>query len=136
MNVKFFSLLLLLLSVQACKPQQPVANSQRQVHKGAVELVYQQARMTTEMPLALEVHAPKGWQLQKATLTGLSMDMPVMPLFFHQATDTLVQKSNWQTEFLLGACADEQMTWQLELLFKDDTGAEQRLLDEFVVFRR
>lgn len=136
MNVKFFLLLVLLCCGQACTPQAEVAGSQRLVKKGTVELVYQQARMLTETPLELQVHTPNGWQLQKATLIGLSMDMPIMPLFFNQAVGTSKQTTSWQTQFLLGACADDQMTWQLELLFKDEAGTEQRLLDEFVVFRR
>ena len=71
-----------------------------------------------------------------ATLVGLSMEMPRMPLFFTQTNDATKSEANWQTQFLIGACADAQMTWRLELLFIDDKGAEQRLSDEFVVHRR
>jgi hypothetical protein len=101
-----------------------------------IELIYQPARMVTESPLALDIQAPAGWQLQSARLLGISMEMPVLPLFFTKTNATAVTSARWQTQFLLGACADEQMTWRLELVFKDETGAVQRLSDEFQVHRR
>ncbi len=136
MDLKNVLLILVLICCQACTPQSQAGDSQRLVKKGAVELIYQPARLVTEAPLALDIHTPVGWQLHKATLTGLSMDMPMMPLFFTKTSGPALNTVNWQSQFLLGACADAQMTWQLELVFKDETGAEQRLNDQFVVFRR
>jgi hypothetical protein len=126
--------LVLIFCCVSCTPQGGQQSEVRQVQKGAAELNYQPARLQTETPLSLAIRTPLGWQLHKATLVGLSMEMPRMPLFFTQTVEQA--QSNWQTQFLIGACADAQMTWRLELLFIDDKGAEQRLSDELVVYRR
>lgn len=146
MDLKIVVLMLLLLCCQACTPQSQADNSQRTVVRQTtiaqlqtrenIELVYQPARMVTESPLALDIQAPADWQLQSARLVGISMEMPVLPLFFNQAEAGADKSARWQTQFLLGACADEQMTWRLELVFKDQTGVLQHLSDEFQVHRR
>ncbi len=146
MDLKIVGLMLLFLCCQACTPQSQADSSQRTVVRQTtttqmqttenIELIYQPARMVTESPLALDIQAPAGWQLQSARLLGISMEMPVLPLFFTKTNATAVTSTRWQTQFLLGACADEQMTWRLELVFKDETGAVQRLSDEFQVHRR
>lgn len=136
MSLRKCLLLLLIFCFVSCTPQGGQQPDVRQVQKGAAQLNYQPARLQTESPLSLAIRTPAGWQLHKATLVGLSMEMPRMPLFFTQAVDSVPSQSNWQTQFLIGACADAQMTWRLELLFIDDKGAEQRLSDEFVVYRR
>lgn len=136
MSLRNLLLLALIYGCVSCTPAPQDDLRQRLVQKGAANFTYQPARMQTESPLALDISTPHGWQLHKAELVGLSMDMPTMPLFFTQAAAPELFRLNWQTQFLLGACADEQMTWRLELLFIDEKGAEQRLSDEFVVYRR
>ncbi len=146
MDLKIVVLMFLLLCCQACTPQSQADNSQRTVVRQttsdqtqvteSIELIYQPQRMLTESPLALDIQSPADWQLQSARLVGISMEMPVLPLFFNQAEAGADKSARWQTQFLLGACADEQMTWRLELVFKDQTGALQHLSDEFQVHRR
>lgn len=146
MDLKIVVPMLLLCCCQACTPPSPADDRQRTVMKQTtsdqkqiqekIELSYQPARMLTESPLALDVQTPAEWQLQSARLVGISMEMPVLPLFFTKTNATAVTVARWQTQFLLGACADEQMTWRLELVFKDGTGGVQRLSDEFQVHRR
>ena len=146
MDLKIVGLMLLFLCCQACTPQSQAEEGQRTVTKQVsskqsqspekIELIYQPARMLTEAPLALDIQTPADWQLQSARLVGISMEMPVLPLFFNQAEAGADKSARWQTQFLLGACADEQMTWRLELVFKDQTGALQHLSDEFQVHRR
>lgn len=141
MDLKIVVLMLLLCCCQACTPQAPIDNSQgkvvkQMINKQNIELMYQPSRMLTESPLSLEIRIPANWQLQSARLVGISMEMPVLPLFFNRASADSAAMDSWQTQFLLGACADEQMTWRLESVFKDETGAIQRLSDEFQVYRR
>lgn len=136
MSVKKWLLLPLLICCVSCTPQGGQQSDEHLVQKGAAQLSYQPAHLQTESPLSLAIRTPAGWQLHKATLVGLSMEMPRMPLFFTQTNAATQSEANWQTQFLIGACADAQMTWRLELLFIDDKGAEQRLSDEFVVYRR
>lgn len=146
MDFKIVVLMLLFCCCQACTPQSEADSSQRTVVRQTtsaqthttenIELIYQPARMLTESPLALDIQTPADWQLQSARLVGISMEMPVLPLFFNKTKMTDASFARWQTQFLLGACADEQMTWRLELQFKDQTGNLQRLSDEFQVHRR
>lgn len=146
MDLKIVVLMLLFCCCHACTPQSQADDSQRIVMRQTtsdqtqitenIELIYQPQRMLTESPLALHVQTPAEWQLQSARLVGISMEMPVLPLFFTKTNATAVTVARWQTQFLLGACADEQMTWRLEIVFKNETGAVQRLSDEFQVHRR
>lgn len=136
MLAKIVLLGILLGCCQACTPQAPATESQRTVYVSGATLIYSPASLVTETPLSLGVQAPANWRLQSAKMTGISMEMPVMPLFFTQNAGTDASHSEWQTQFLVGVCADAKMTWRLELVFLDQSGAEQRLTDEFQVFRR
>lgn len=136
MLTKIVLLAFLVACVQGCIPQAPANSSQRSIKISNAELTYSPARLTTESPLALDIEVPADWQLQTAKMTGISMEMPVMPLFFNKVAAGDVSHAVWQTQFLIGACADAQMTWRLELVFHDQSGLEQRLTDEFLVFRR
>ncbi|MDZ7870887.1 MAG: hypothetical protein U5L02_17075 [Rheinheimera sp.] len=136
MTLRKWLILSLIFCCVSCTPQGGQQSETRLVQKGAAQISYQPAQLQTESPLSLAVRTPSGWQLHKATLVGLTMEMPRMPLFFTQNNDPAQPEANWQTQFLIGACADAQMTWRLELLFIDEKGAEQRLSDEFVVYRR
>lgn len=122
--------LFVLLTCAACGDVSQAAGEAKTVVSGPLQLHYQPERLVTETPLALTVDAPAGWLLQSAKLTGISMEMSFIPLFFTREGD------RWHSQFLLGACADAQMTWRLELIFSDQKGAEQRLTDEFIVYRR
>jgi len=162
-----------------CKPSTPLANDSRQVQLADVVLQYQPSQLQTETPITLSAQVPAGWQLTRAELVGLSMDMLTLPLFFKNVdlpTSSTVVLGNkvdaasptsdsadvstavhvalapstvppsstlptapmtlWRTELLLGACADPQMRWRLELTFVDAQGQQHFRSDELVVLRR
>lgn len=146
-----FLISIIVFSCTACNPPAQPAQESKLVQLEDIGLRYQPAVLETETPLALTITTPADWVLIKAELVGLSMDMLTMPLFFRQHTPdtsmvsqreqqtsspTLVAQTQWQTQFLLGACADPQMRWRLELQFRDSNGQIKLRQDEFVVNRR
>lgn len=148
-----FLISIMIFSCTACNPTVQPAQQSKWVQLEDIGLRYQPAVLETETPLALTITTPADWVLIKAELVGLSMDMLTMPLFFRQqmpdtgmASQPELQASSpavamgaqtqWQTQFLLGACADPQMRWRLELQFRDSKGQIKLRQDEFVVNRR
>lgn len=158
-----YLILIIVFAVIACQPavKSPVADKVVQLQD--ITLRYQPGELKTETPLELTIETPADWLLVKAQLVGISMDMLTMPLFFRQQTAELAAVATaplvlhpaqpaavmavtpsaagkpattlWQTQFLLGACADPQMRWRLELQFRDQKGTEHTRQDEFVVNR-
>lgn len=55
-------------------------------------------------------------------LSGIGMYMGVVPLRFSQTAE-----NQWQAEFLLGACSDPDMQWQLMLQLKNKQGKKSTL---------
>lgn len=175
MRLYFLLLLIgwLTCALVGCKPSTPSASDSRQVKLADVVLQYQPSQLQTETPITLSAQVPAGWQLTRAELVGLSMDMLTLPLFFKNValpTSSTVMVGNkvdaanpisavsnakaiadvssagnvapaapmtvWRTELLLGACADPQMRWRLELTFVDAQGQQHFRSDELVVLRR
>ncbi len=145
-----FLILIIVLSCTACNPPAAPVAKARVVQLEAISLRYQPAELVTESPLELTVSTPADWILQKAELVSISMDMLTMPLFFRRqptqenqtsavpvsANQAKLETASWHTQFLLGACADPQMRWRLQLEFRDSAGQLHQRQDEFVVSRR
>lgn len=155
-----FLILIMVFGCVACQPAEPtvvptVTDSPptKVVQLPDIRLSYQPAVLQTEVPLELTIDTPADWILLKAELVGLSMDMLTMPLFFRQQSISgnaqAIQNSQasqavmlpgaqtqWHTQFLLGACADPQMRWRLQLQFRDGKGQLLQRQDEFIVNRR
>ncbi|WP_051219781.1 hypothetical protein [Rheinheimera baltica] len=100
---------LLLFTVIGCKPQQNM-HSPALVLVNDTELVLQldPGNAPVETPLLLKLSVV---DVEKVTgeLTGVSMYMGRVPLTFSKTNE------GWQAEFLLGACSDPKMVWQLSL---------------------
>ncbi|WP_305550959.1 hypothetical protein [Rheinheimera sp.] len=77
-----------------------------------------------ETPLQLQLTANNVVAVN-ANLTGVSMYMGQIPLRFSQ------QGELWQAEFLLGACSDPDMLWQLELELIFADGEKRTLKQQF-----
>lgn len=77
-----------------------------------------------ETPLQLQIIAPQLAAVH-AELTGLSMYMGRIPLRFTQQGDV------WQAEFLLGACSDQNMQWQLQLQLEFSDGKKRTIKQQF-----
>ncbi|WP_337878859.1 hypothetical protein [Rheinheimera sp.] len=74
-----------------------------------------------EQVLQLQVQLPAGFELQQAQIVGLSMAMGQIPLRLqHHA-------GGYNAEFVLGACSDPAMQWQLQLQLVTPQGQLRRL---------
>ncbi|MFC4654463.1 MULTISPECIES: hypothetical protein [Rheinheimera] len=77
--------------------------------------------LLVEQVLQLDVQLPAGASLKKAEIVGLSMAMGLIPLRIE------ARNRSYQSEFVLGACADPHMQWQLQLSLIDAAGMPLRL---------
>lgn len=113
--MRFYPLLLLLLTLNACSPEREVStNSTTMFQDGSVTVQLSPADAPVETPLKLTVNADD-ISAVSGNITGVSMYMGRIPLRFSRAAE------GFTADFLLGACADPKMLWQLEIeiLYRD-----------------
>lgn len=120
--------LLLIVGIVACNDQhqsaQPVADWQITVDN--VQLSVSPGQIPVETLLRLQLRSPDRLQAVSAHMVGKSMYMGKIPLrFTYDAASGL-----WTSEFMLGACSDPQMIWQLNLQLTDQSGKVRQLATE------
>lgn len=69
-----------------------------------------------ETPLRIQLVSGTALTQVNAEITGVSMYMGRIPLKFKQNNSN---ENEWYAEFLLGACSDPDMQWQLEINLHD-----------------
>jgi hypothetical protein len=114
--LRFYPLLLLLLTLGACSPSRPVStNADTLYQQGQVNVQLSPAGVPVETPLKLTVIAQHATAVS-GKISGVSMYMGVIPLRFSKVDD------GFEAEFLLGACSDPDMLWQLdiEIMYSDE----------------
>lgn len=100
-----------LVLLPGCEPTEPAQTSSRLlVEQGNLQLVLTPATAPVETPLTLALHTRQKIIAIEAEITGVSMYMGKVPLRFTEQSD-----GNWQAQFLLGACSEPAMQWQLHL---------------------
>ncbi|KUM53797.1 hypothetical protein [Rheinheimera sp. EpRS3] len=105
----FYLFLLLLCCLCACKPPDKVPGSSLTLlNDSTIQLELSPGHAPVETPLLLQLTAADVFSVS-GELTGVSMYMGKVPLRFSQ------HQGMWQAEFLLGACSDPDMLWQLQL---------------------
>lgn len=98
---------------------------------GKVLLVYSDQLFPTETPLEIRLEAvPIGATVQ-GKIVGTNMAMGTIPLFFTPTAD-----GQWSGQFMLGACTEPVMHWQLQLQLTLADGTTSLLSDTFEVARR
>ncbi|MEO3878880.1 hypothetical protein [Rheinheimera fenheensis] len=113
--MRFYPLLLLLLTLSACFPDRAVSTNSTIVYQdGPITVQLSPADAPVETPLKLTVVADD-ISAVSGSITGVSMYMGRIPLRFNKIAE------GFAADFLLGACADPKMLWQLEieLLYRD-----------------
>ncbi len=86
------------------------------------------AHAPVEEILSWSVSLAEGWQIKRAQVTGLSMNMGTIPLLFN----TEAGSSNvFHAEMVLGACSQPKMKWQLQLILQHATAGDKLLLLPF-----
>lgn len=110
------SLCLCLLLLLGCQPKQP-DDSVRVLHQQAELLLnLSPADAPVETPLVISLVSEQPIVSISADVSGISMYMGLIPLRFHKlSTPANSETEQWQAEFLLGACSDPAMLWQLNL---------------------
>jgi hypothetical protein len=102
-------------------------------HQQGAILHYAPAPLQAERLLSLQVDLRQLESLPaqpvqhiKGVLRGINLDMGVMPLIFKP------DGALWRSEFMLGACTEAQMQWQLELIIVFEDGSQRVIHDRFI----
>lgn len=121
----FYLLFVVLFSLGGCQPAEVAPPASLTLFKdNNILLQLSPASAPVETPLQLQLSAT-GLAKVSAELTGVSMYMGRVPLRFTQ------QGEVWQAEFLLGACSDPKMQWQLQLELEFVDGKKRTVKQQF-----
>ena len=122
----FYLLLFVCLGAVSCTPANPGSGEERVLlNRQHMRLVLSPSEAPVETPLTLTVTADDISMLS-GELTGVSMYMGRVPLRFSKQTE-----NQWQAVFLLGACSDPDMQWQLVLHWQDAQGKNHTVKQQF-----
>ena len=121
----FYLVLLAICVLSGCQPadKDPVS-SRLLIDESTVQLKLTPADAPVETPLQLTVSGEDIAEIN-GEISGLSMYMGRVPLKFSQ------RGTAWQAEFLLGACSDPKMLWQVELELTLTDGKKRLLKQQF-----
>jgi hypothetical protein len=124
--MRLFALLFLLMCViGGCKPAKNLPETALVLqHDTDIHLQLIPATAPVETPLKLMITAANVSAIS-GELKGVSMYMGRIPLHFQQ------QDAFWQADFLLGACSDPAMTWQVELELQFADGEKRIIKQQF-----
>jgi hypothetical protein len=130
--MKYFSLvavLLLVVSISGCDRTniQTQPDEQLQMVLGEAQLTISPRHIPVETLLHIQIRTEKPLRSLSAVIVGKSMYMGKIPLRFTFDDKT----GTWRSDFMLGACSDPQMLWQLQMLLTDQSGNQQQLETEF-----
>lgn len=121
----FYLFLLLLCCLWGCRPPDKVpVSSLSLLDESTIQLELSPGHAPVETPLLLQLTATDVLSVS-GELTGVSMYMGKVPLRFSQ------HGGIWQAEFLLGACSDPDMLWQLQLEIRFADGQTRSLTKQF-----
>ncbi len=126
-SVRVFLLsVILLIALTACKPKQIDASPQLLLQTPELSLTLTPGRAPVETPLTLHLTSQLPLKAISAEIVGVTMFMGKIPLQWRQLDNTASPEvQRWQAEFLLGACSDPAMQWQLSVYLEDDSGQQQ-----------
>lgn len=120
-----FIFVLLLFTIIRCQPVDITQDSSHLLFsEPELALQLTPGNAPVETPLQLQLSAENVASIS-GELTGISMYMGRIPLKFSQHQEV------WQTEFLLGACSDPNMLWQLELDVQFKNGEKRKVKQQF-----
>jgi hypothetical protein len=125
---KAVAVLLLFMGITACNGQHqsapPVADWKITIDN--VQLSVSPGQIPVETLLSLQLRSHNKLQAVSGQMVGKSMYMGKIPLrFTYDAASGF-----WVSEFMLGACSDPKMIWQLNLQLTDQSGNVRQLATE------
>ena len=127
----------LLLSGGCADEQATLAAEEQQmaqsiVNLAGVTLIFRPGRVVVETPATLELVISPAEVITEAYLTGGNMYMGKIPL-------RLVAGSlagHWETQYILGACTEPEMIWQLTVQIGNPQGPVRQVQYEFRSYLR
>lgn len=111
--------------LSACQPVNKDSSQQVLWQTDTLALTITPGSILVETPLLLSIKSAEPIQAISGELQGISMYMGRIPLQWQQI------EGEWQSTFLLGACSDPKMRWQLELELHYADGQQIRQQVEF-----
>ena len=118
-------LFIAVLCLCACQPKDPAPKTALVlIQDTGIKLELSPADAPVETPLTLQLTAENVLSVH-AEIIGLSMYMGRIPVRFTR------QQELWHAEFLLGACSDPKMAWQLQLELEFTDGKKRILKQQF-----
>lgn len=121
------AMLLLIAGLCGCEgKKEAVAVADRQIVLGDIQLTISPGQIPVETVLTMHLRSTLPLQQVSAQMTGVSMYMGKIPLRF--VFDS--KAGLWISEFMLGACSDPKMKWQLQLQLTDHHGNVRQLSTE------
>ncbi|MBV2129732.1 hypothetical protein [Arsukibacterium indicum] len=125
-------LLMFLLVLAACQPQRADHSTRVFTQGPDISLGLTPGTVPVETPLRLQLVSRQPISNITADVTGVSMYMGVVPLRFQKlSTPDSGGAEQWQAEFLLGACSDPAMLWQLNVTVQFADGRKLSLKEQF-----
>jgi len=89
-------------------------------YSGGYQISLENELITPEDEFIIKFNAPKHIEIKQAKLEGINMYMGSIPLFFEY------EEGVWQTNAMVGACAEPIMQWRLTLDFIDTSATENK----------
>lgn len=121
--------LLLLAGVNGCIDQSNAVakTADRVIVLEDIQLQLSPGDIPVETLLNMQLKSQSPLVQVSGELTGVSMYMGRIPLRFTLDPATGL----WHADFMLGACSDPKMVWQLELTLTDKQGESRQLTTNF-----
>lgn len=114
-------LVFFMLLLTGCQPKASLDDSEQLLYDSTgLRLTINPAHVPVESLLRLRLSSEQSFAAMTGEISGVSMYMGRIPVRFEKLSE-----GEWQAEFLLGACTDPQMQWQLLLRLTAADGTEQ-----------
>ena len=127
----FRLVVILLLTTCIASCDQPKKQSQSvadwQIKLQDIQLQISPGHIPVETLLTMQLKSNDQLQQVSAELTGVNMYMGRIPLQFRYNAP----EARWEADFMLGACAEPKMIWQLTITLEDMQGNNRQLVTEF-----
>jgi hypothetical protein len=138
MHFKKRSLLLLsVISLTACKPQETSIEEQATVascysnepciYDKQVKVWLSESIVTPETPFNINLSLPEGLKVINAKLEGVTMYMGYIPVFFKSTKGIL------QADTMVGVCSEKNMKWKLIIELEDQQAKTSQVTYYFIV---
>ena len=120
----FYLLIAITFALMGCQPNSNgTQTSHVLMHNDLLQIELSPEIARVETPLLLRISG-NSIKAISGEIVGVSMYMGKVPLMFSH------NNGNWQAEFLLGACSDPKMKWQIVLTVEFADGKKQTIKQE------